>query len=267
MHWGGTSPLHHPYTSACTLIGARQHRPFSSFTSPPSTPIFDKTSHPPPHTPNSFTFKRVQTPLTQLPSRVQAQITNSLSRVQARFAPQVFWSSGPRAFSHPGFCGLILHIVHYPIPGLYLTPSRIFGFTLHIFSDTTRPSICSYHVCGVQSSRFFFFFLISFFPSPWDLPVSCCLGTSVVRSRSTGWPSSFSLSRVQTQITHSFSRDQTRLIIPSQKLRLDSFFPVMRVTRLLHPLSTVQDRLFHSLSRVQSRLSQSLSTYYTKYRI
>ena len=82
-HWGGTSPLHHPYTSACTLIGARQHRPFSSFTSPPSTPIFDKTSHPPPHTPNSFTFKRVKTPLTQSLSRVQTRITHSLSRAQA----------------------------------------------------------------------------------------------------------------------------------------------------------------------------------------
>jgi len=28
-HWGGTSPLHHPYTLAYTLIGARQYRPFS----------------------------------------------------------------------------------------------------------------------------------------------------------------------------------------------------------------------------------------------
>ena len=155
---GGTSPLHHPYSSACTLIGARQHRPFSSFTSPPSTPIFDKTSHPPPHTPNSFTFKRVQTPLTQLPSRVQAQITNSLSRVQARFAPQVFWSSGPRAFSHPGFCGLILHIVHYPIPGLYLTPSRIFGFTItYLFRyNTTQHMFLPY-------AGFNFFYLIFFF--------------------------------------------------------------------------------------------------------
>jgi len=59
-HWGGTFPLHHPYTLACTLSGARQHQPFSSFTLLPSTPIFDKTSHPSPHTLNSFTFKRVQ---------------------------------------------------------------------------------------------------------------------------------------------------------------------------------------------------------------
>jgi len=147
-HWGGTSPLHHPYTLACILIGAQQHRPFSSFTSLPSTPIFDKTSHLPGHTPNSFTFQRVETPLTQSPSRVQTQTTNSLSRAQVRFAPQGFWSSGPRAFSHPGFCGLILYIVHYPIPGLYLTPSRIFGFTLQILSDTTQPRICSYHVRG-----------------------------------------------------------------------------------------------------------------------
>ena len=109
----------------------------------PSTPIFDNTSHPPPHRPNSFTFKRVQTPLTRSPSRVQTQITNSLPRGQTWFARQGFWCSGPRAFSHPGFCGLILHIVYYPILGLYLTPSRIFGLTLHIFSDTTRPSICT----------------------------------------------------------------------------------------------------------------------------
>jgi len=95
-HWGGTSPLHHPYTLAYTLIGARQYRPFSSFTSPSSTPIFDKTSHLPPHTPNPFTFKRVQTPLTQSPSRVQTQITNSLLRVQTRFAPQGLWPSYPQ---------------------------------------------------------------------------------------------------------------------------------------------------------------------------
>jgi len=43
-HWGGTSPLHRPYMSECTLIGAPQYQPFSSFTSPSSTPIFDKTS-------------------------------------------------------------------------------------------------------------------------------------------------------------------------------------------------------------------------------
>ena len=130
---GGTPPLHHPCTSGAIPIGARQHRPFSSFTSPLSTPIFYKTSHRPPHTPNSFTFTRFQTPLTQSPSRVQNQIPDSLSRAQARFAPQGFWSSGPRAFSHPGFCGLILYIVDYPILGSYLTPSRAFGFILHIF--------------------------------------------------------------------------------------------------------------------------------------
>ena len=113
----------------------------------------------PTHSPS----KEFQTPLTQSPSRVQTQITNSLSRALARFAPQGFWSSGPRAFSHPGFCGLILHIVHYPIPGLYLTPSRIFGFTLHIFSDTTRPSICSYHVHGSILRIFFSFFFFFFF--------------------------------------------------------------------------------------------------------
>ena len=28
-HWGGISPLHHPYTLACTLIDTRQHRLFS----------------------------------------------------------------------------------------------------------------------------------------------------------------------------------------------------------------------------------------------
>jgi len=104
-HRGGTSPLHHPCTSVGIPIGARQHRPFSSFPSPLSTPIFNKTSHPPPHTPNSFTFKRVQTPLTQSPSRVQTQITHSLSRVQTRFAPQGFWPSCPQA------------LAPYPIPG------------------------------------------------------------------------------------------------------------------------------------------------------
>ena len=104
------------------------------FTSPLSTPNFNKTSHRPPHTPNSFTFKRVQTPLTQSPSRVQTQITHSLSRAQARFAPQGFWPSCPQAPAP------------YPIPGSYLTPSRVYGFILHIFQDTTRPSMCSYHV-------------------------------------------------------------------------------------------------------------------------
>ena len=108
--------------------------------------------------------KEFRFPPTQSPSRVQTQITNSLSRAQARFAPQGFWSSGPRAFSHPGFCGLMLHIVHYHIPGLYLTPYWIFGFTLHIFSDTTRPSICSYHVRGsILRISFYFLFFVFFF--------------------------------------------------------------------------------------------------------
>ena len=98
-HLGGTSPLHHLYTSACTLIGAHLHLPFESFASLPSTPIFNKTSHPPPHMPNSFTFKRVQTPLTQSSSRVQTQISNSLSRAQARFAPQGFWPSYPQTLA------------------------------------------------------------------------------------------------------------------------------------------------------------------------
>jgi len=41
--------------------------------------------------------------------------------------------SGPRALPYPGFCGLILHIVPYPILGSYLDPFLVFGFILHIF--------------------------------------------------------------------------------------------------------------------------------------
>jgi len=115
-------------------------------------------------------------------------------------------------------------------------------------------------MCGVQSSGFSFYFYI-FFPvalRPTCVMLSRYFSSPVAFDRMT--LSAHSLSRVQTQITHSLSRDRTRLIIPSQELRLDSLFPVMTVTRLPHPLSVVKDRLPQSLSRVQSRLSQSIST-------
>ena len=108
-------------------------------------------------------------------------------------------------------------------------------------------------MCGVQFSGFFFFVALR--------------STCVMLSRYISGPVAFdrmtlsahSLSRVQTQITHSLSSDRTRLIILSHELRLDSLFPVMTVTRLPHPLSTVQDRLPQSLSRVQTQIPHSLS--------
>ena len=118
---GGTPLLHHLCTLGGIPIGARQHRLFSFFTPSLSTPIFNTTSHRPPHTPNSFTFKRVQTPLTQSPSRVHTRMSHSLSRAQARFASQDFWPSFPQG------------LAPYPIPGSYLTPSRVFGLISHIF--------------------------------------------------------------------------------------------------------------------------------------
>jgi len=178
--------LHHRCTLAGILIGAQQRRPCSSFTSTLSTPIFDKTSRPPPHAPNSFTFKRVKTRLAQSLFRVQTQITHPLSRAQARLAPQGF-SSCPRALRpsrltpsrvlwvdttyralpHPGF-------VPCPIPDLcfYITYLLRYNTTQRVFSPGA----------GFNPPEFFF---LLFFSAPCDLPVSCCPATSVVRSRST----------------------------------------------------------------------------------
>jgi len=153
---GETPPLHHPCTSGGIPIGAQQHQPFSSFTSPLSTPIYNKTSHQPPHTPNLFTFKRVQTPLTQSTSRVQTQITYSLSRTQVRFMPQGFWPSYPQA------------LAPYPILGLWFCITYLLRYntTQHVFLPCAgfNPPDCSFIF-------FVLFFLSFFFPSPCDLPV------------------------------------------------------------------------------------------------
>jgi len=181
-HWGGTSPLYHPYTSAYTLIGARQHLPFLSFIHHPhqsSTRPHTRLHTCPTHSPSKEFRLHSLNHLQEF--RLKLLIPFQDLRFDSRLRD---WSSGPRAFSHPKFCGLILHIVHYPIPGLYLTPSGIFGFTLHIFQIQHDP-VYVLTMCGVQSSGFFFLFFLLFFPSPCDLPVSCCLTTSVVRSRST----------------------------------------------------------------------------------
>jgi len=74
----------------------------------------------------------------------------------------------------------------------------------------TRPSVCSRHVRGSILRIFFLFFL-----SPCDLHVSCCLATSVVRSRSTGWPSA---------LIH-FQEFRPKSLIHSQEFGLDSSFP------------------------------------------
>jgi len=167
-HWGGTPPLHYQRTLAGIPIGARQRQPWFSFTSPLSTPIFHKTIHLPQHTPNSFTFKRVKTRLTQSLSRVQTQITHSLSRVQARLAPQGFWPSCPQALAsfpipgsmvdttyrdlpHPGF-------VPYPKSGLWF---YITYLNHHHHEETKRPSVCSRHVRGAILQIFFLFFWVA----------------------------------------------------------------------------------------------------------
>jgi len=193
-HWGGTSPLHHSYTLACTLIGARQHRPFSSFTSPPSTQIFDKTSHPPPHTPNSFAFRRVQTPLTQSSSRVQTQINHSFSRAQARFAPQGFWPSYPQTLALPPsrvprvdttYCALPHpRFVPYSIPdlGFYITYLFRYNTTQYMFLP------CA----GFNPPEFlflFYIFIYIFFFSvalrPTCVMLSCYISSPVAFDRMT----------------------------------------------------------------------------------
>jgi len=156
-HWGGTSPLHNPYTSARTLIGVQQHWPFSSFTSPPSTPIFDKTSHPPPHTPNSFTFKRVQTPLSQSPSRVQTRINNSLSRAQVRFVPQGFWSSYPQTLAPSPILGSVgwYYISCITLSRVCTLPHAGSLVLYYIFFQIQHDPSYVLTMCGVQSSVFF----------------------------------------------------------------------------------------------------------------
>jgi len=77
-----------------------------------------------------------------------------------------------RALPHPGF-------VPYPIQDLWYFITYLFRYntTQHLFLP------CA----GFNPPDFFFILHIYIFsPSPCDLPVSCCLATSVVRSRSTG---------------------------------------------------------------------------------
>ena len=81
--------------------------------------------------------------------------------------------SGPRALPHPGF-------VPCPIPGLWL-------YVYYISFKIQHDPACVLTMCGFESSGLSFYFLLFYFPpSPCDLPVSCYLATSVVRSRSTG---------------------------------------------------------------------------------
>jgi len=190
---GGTPPLHHPCTSGGIPIGAQQHQPFSSFTSPLSTPIYNKTSHQPPHTPNLFTFKRVQTPLTQSTSRVQTQITYSLSRTQAQFMPQGFWPSYPQA------------LAPYPIPGTVCTLPHPRSLVLYYISfKIQHDPACVLTMCGVQSSGLFFYFLCSFFSFflfPVALRPTCVMLSRYISSLvAFDWMtlSAHSLSRVQT---------------------------------------------------------------------
>jgi len=155
--------------------------------------------------------------------------------------------SGPRALPHPGF-------VPYPIPGL--------GYILHIFSCTTRPSMCSYHVRGSISDLHFLFS-----PSPCDLPVSCCFATSIVRSCSTGWPS----------VLIHFHEFRPKSLTHSQEIGLDSSFPPTNSDSTHSSLSWrsldshihFQQFRIESLSRFQEFILDSLNQYQrsTQYRI
>ena len=102
--------------------------------------------------------------------------------------------SGPRVLPHPGF-------VPYPIPGLWFDITYLLRYstTQHVF----LPS------AGFNPPDFFFLL------SPCDPPVSCCFATSVVRSRSTGWPSA---------LIH-FDEFRPKSLIHSQEIGLDISFP------------------------------------------
>jgi hypothetical protein len=81
---------------------------------------------------------------------------------------------GPRALRPSRLTPSRVRTLPHPGPWFYITFLLRYNTTQHVFLP------CA----GFNPPDFSFIFL--FFPSPCDLPVSCCLATSVVRSRSTG---------------------------------------------------------------------------------
>ena len=107
----------------------------------------------------------------------------------------------------------------YPIPGSYLTPSRDFGFILHILiiiiMKRQNDPACVLAMCGVQSSRFFSFF----FGLPCDVPVLSRYVSSLVAFDQLALRA-HSLSRVQTQFIHALSLGSTHHSLPRTQNRL-----------------------------------------------
>ena len=129
----------------------------------------------------------------RLDSRLRAFGLRALRRSRLT-SSRVLWFD---ALPHPGF-------VPYLILGLwfYITYLLRYNTTQHILSP------CA----GFNPPKIPF---ISFFLSPCDLPVSCCLATSVVQSPLTGWPSA---------LIH-FHEFRPKSLTHSQEIRLDSSFP------------------------------------------
>jgi len=186
---GGTPLLHHPCTSGGIPIGTRQHRPFSSLlcryphqsSTRPHTRLHTRPTHSPSkefrlHSLNHLqesSDSKLLIPFRELrlDSRLRAFGPRALR--PSRLTPsRVLWfDTTYRALPHPGF-------VPYPIPDLWFYITYLFRYntTQHMFLP-----------CAGFNSPDLFFILYLFSPlSPCNLPVSCCLATSVVRSRSTG---------------------------------------------------------------------------------